>query len=292
MFPELKESEDEEIKKALITYHSSTGSTHVLDKFTSKQICDWLEKQGDKDKLIQELGKYKLKYTQEVLEKHINSMSNKDDERLRKTTIAFLKDFAEQGYENAVECIDWLEKQAKKDEEILILKDKIESLHAAIIAIKETHKIELEKQGKQKSVEWHREDEQNLNACLGYIPDEFLRRWLQDAIHTRYDKPAEWSEEDEYHKRQILRILKDNGCSQTLQEKTEKWIEERLKSIKDRVQPQNLTVTDEELAQAKEDAYNDALGKIEYHSGEPTFDDGWSAAIWYLKKRIEKAKKD
>ena len=43
-----------------------------------------------------------------------NSMSNKDDERLRKTAIAFLKDFAEQGYENAVECIDWLEKQGEQ----------------------------------------------------------------------------------------------------------------------------------------------------------------------------------
>lgn len=70
-----------------------------------------LEKQGDKDKLIQELGEYKVKYTQEVLEKYITNMSNKDDERLRKTTIAFLKDFAEQGYENAVECIAWIEKQ-------------------------------------------------------------------------------------------------------------------------------------------------------------------------------------
>ena len=39
---------------------------------------------------------------------------------------------------------------------------------------------------------------------------------------------------DEYHKRQILRILKDNGCSQRLQEKTEKWIEERLKSLRSR----------------------------------------------------------
>ena len=70
-----------------------------------------IEKQRDKDKLIQELGEYKVKYTQEVLEKYINSMSNKDDERLKKTAIAFLKDFAEQGYENALECIDWLEKQ-------------------------------------------------------------------------------------------------------------------------------------------------------------------------------------
>ena len=37
-----------------------------------------------------------------------------DDERLRKTTIAFLKDFAEQGYENAVECIDWLESKGEQ----------------------------------------------------------------------------------------------------------------------------------------------------------------------------------
>ena len=85
-----------------------------MDKSKSQEN-DWLEKQRDKDKLIQELGEYKVKYTQEVLEKYINSMSNKDDERLRKTAIAFLKDFAEQGYENAIECIDWLEKQGEQN---------------------------------------------------------------------------------------------------------------------------------------------------------------------------------
>ena len=85
----------------------------------------WLERQGDKDKLIQELGEYKVKYTQEVLEKYINSMSNKDDERLKKTAIAFLKDFAEQGYENAVECIDWLEKQREQEEHKFKVGDKL-----------------------------------------------------------------------------------------------------------------------------------------------------------------------
>ena len=49
-------------------------------------------------------------------EMYTNSMSNKDDEILRKTAIAFLKDFAEQGYENAVECIDWLENQGEQEE--------------------------------------------------------------------------------------------------------------------------------------------------------------------------------
>lgn len=41
-------------------------------------------------------------------------MDYKEYERLRKTTISFLEDFAKQGYENAVECIDWLESLASK----------------------------------------------------------------------------------------------------------------------------------------------------------------------------------
>ena len=43
-------------------------------------------------------------------------MNNKDNERLRKTTIAFLKEFADKGYENAVECIAWLEKQDEQEQ--------------------------------------------------------------------------------------------------------------------------------------------------------------------------------
>ena len=109
IFPELKESEDEKIRKEIISILRNTYWTSNRNRFN--ELVAWFEKQGDKDKLIQELGEYKVKYTQEILEKHITSMSNKDDERLRKNTISFLKEFAELGYENAVECIDWLEKQ-------------------------------------------------------------------------------------------------------------------------------------------------------------------------------------
>ena len=118
IFPELKEEDDDEkIKKDLIQWVDEFPDI-IWRGHYKKDIIAWLEKQGYKDKLIQELGEYKVKYTQEVLEKHINSMNNKDDERLRKTTIAFLKDFAEKGYENAVECIDWLEKQGEDKKEI------------------------------------------------------------------------------------------------------------------------------------------------------------------------------
>ena len=117
IFPELRENEDEKIRKGIIKYLSwikDRDGSYMPNNIPFDEMIAWLEKQADKDKLIKELGEYKVKYTQEVLEKHINSMSDKDDERLRKTTIAFLKDFVEQGYENAVECIDWLEKQGEQ----------------------------------------------------------------------------------------------------------------------------------------------------------------------------------
>jgi len=47
---------------------------------------------------------------------------------------------------------------------------------------------EIDPVDEQKPAEWCREDEQNFNACLGYIPDEFLRRWLTDIIHKPADK--------------------------------------------------------------------------------------------------------
>ena len=119
IFPELKESDDEKMRNFIINELACLRATNEKDSDRYEELTNaiaWLEKQRDKDKLIQELGEYKVKYTQEVLEKYINSMNNKDDERLRKTTIAFLKDFAEQGYENAIECIDWLKKQSESSQ--------------------------------------------------------------------------------------------------------------------------------------------------------------------------------
>lgn len=81
IFPELKESEDEKIRKAILELVRQLSE--VLDKQNQNNMIAWLEKQGEKDKLIQELGEYKVKYTQEVLEKYINT----NDERLRKISL-------------------------------------------------------------------------------------------------------------------------------------------------------------------------------------------------------------
>lgn len=123
-----------------------------------------------------------------------------------------------------------------------------------------------------------------------------------DALYDAYtwlikngkiEQKLAWSEEDKHIINGIINDLEDilgtaNGIDKNTHGYSIEKLKEQidwLKSLKDRVSPQNFAVTDEELAQAKKDAYNDALNKIEYYSGEPTFDDGWSAAIWYLRKR-------
>ena len=98
------------------------------------------------------------------------------------------------------------------------------------------------------------------------------------------EQKSAWSEEDEEELEIIIDFLNNPSTAElcpTLRGNTIDW----LKSLKERVQPQNNTITSDELAQAKKEAYNDALDKIEYHSGVPSFDDGWSAAIWYIKKK-------
>lgn len=45
------------------------------------------------------------------ISENCHELKESNNERLRKTTIAFLKDYVDKGYENAIECIDWLEKQ-------------------------------------------------------------------------------------------------------------------------------------------------------------------------------------
>lgn len=72
--PKLNESEDEKIRKVLVGYFKGykevgTIGAETFNGIPTDNILAWLEKQGEKDKLIKELGEYKVKYTQEVLKK-------------------------------------------------------------------------------------------------------------------------------------------------------------------------------------------------------------------------------
>ena len=80
--PELMKSKDDIMREKIIaTIHLYYGEP-IDDE--AKEMIAWLKEQRDKDKLIQELGEYKVKYTQEVLGKHLNDISHKDDESLEK----------------------------------------------------------------------------------------------------------------------------------------------------------------------------------------------------------------
>jgi len=148
IFPELKKSEDERIRKELIDFLEYYRLNNVLDSKTIFLLTDsvaWLERQGEQE----EPQVYETK-DGEVITYSESDGYKVIDPHFRKPI------------------------------------DKVEQKPA-----------------------WSREDEQNLNACFGYIPDEFLRRWLTDAIHTRYDKPAKWSEEDEKMVTKICQNLFD-----------------------------------------------------------------------------------
>ena len=69
--PELAENEDEKIRKDVKRAISVALDYSYFDKETANNCLTWLDKKAGKDKLIQELGKYKVKYTQEILSQQL-----------------------------------------------------------------------------------------------------------------------------------------------------------------------------------------------------------------------------
>ena len=180
--------------------------------------------------------------------------------------------------------------------ELLSIEDNAENINGLTesqwVAIRAAHRLLSEYITKEQNSVWSKEEKKKIDNILNVLIDykelepEYL--WLKSIKEKVIPKTKqEWSEEDEtalcdalWAVEQARTIAKDENDMGNL------WYAERfLKSLKERVQLNNLTVTDEELAKAKKDAYNDALDKLEYRSSVLTFDDGWSAAIWYLKKR-------
>lgn len=184
------------------------------------KCIDWLEKQGER--------------------KHTNS---KDDERLKKTTIAFLKGFAKQGYENAVECIDWLEKQGEQKTEIeyiypkFRIGDVIEQIQpngnsqpVRVLSISkkiqsyccesDDHNvyssipIRCENEYKlveQKSTKWSEHQHKLLNYAISMTDDTEVKCFLESLRNTGSNTSADWSEEDEEMIRRIRCYLNEFG---------------------------------------------------------------------------------
>ena len=170
IFPELKESEDERTRKEI---KKLVQCMHDADPRKRRWIA-WLEKQGGEQKPIVIIPKFRV--GDEIKTSNEESLTiTKIDEKGYWSNDLFICDFDDENIWNLVkpygqreECLDCQFNYAGECKGSCDIK-----------------------RSEQKPAEWHREDEQNLNACLGYISDEFLRRWLTDIIHVKYDKPAD-----------------------------------------------------------------------------------------------------
>ena len=83
IFPELRESEDERVRQALI---SAVKKYDAVDGIEQEKVLAWLEKQKEEKP----------------------AEWSEEDEKIKNVSIAFLEEFKEKGYENAMMCIDWL----------------------------------------------------------------------------------------------------------------------------------------------------------------------------------------
>ncbi len=196
--------------------------------------------------------------SQEVAEKYFpelkESKNKEEDERLRKTTIAFLEDFAEQGYENAVECIDWLIKQGNQNTIVVIPKFRvgdvirpkgsmaeytIESISGECyhgkgwgLHISRDDDYELVKQNPA----WSEEDEEELKIALNTLEEAgqySSAKWLKNVCLVPQTMQKSWSEEDETILNNLIYALANDRIGNNRDEYVD-W----LKSLKDGIQPQ------------------------------------------------------
>ena len=163
--------------------------------------------------------------SQEVAEKYfpeLKESKNKEDERLRKTTIAFLEDLAEQGYENAVECIDWLNKQGEQNAIVVIPKFRVGDVI-----------VEIKPNGYCQPVRVKYVGEESY-SCESDNGKRFLSFPVtsQDEYKLVEQKSAEWSEDDQSNFNElssfILETYRTEDASRLLI-----W----FKSLKERIQP-------------------------------------------------------
>lgn len=97
-----------------VKIHEITSDVNSILDYPIKPV-EWSEKDEKNLELVTDcvyefypdpVMKYKLKDWLKSLRP--SWKPSEDEERLINTSISFLKDFADKGYENAVECIDWL----------------------------------------------------------------------------------------------------------------------------------------------------------------------------------------
>ena len=309
IFPELKESEDERMKKLCISVVKQFAAVcRKEDKYLPEveKCIAWLEKQGEQkpaDKV-----EPKKEDTSELTPFEAELFSMMSDawqgyqlgeevnivEIVKEHSSELLERANEQSHAWSEEDEQIFNVMKSELEKYIMLKQYGTPLSVYDIEWFKSLKDRVQPQPKQKWKQENTDDLTDFENAMMHIGDSFFGQHAgldpnntnaikeQANLLLRLIPSKEWREEDDIIAHDIDYALRGQIIYPISKlQSMSIWID----NLKYRVQPQNLIVIDEELAQAKKDAYNDALNKIEYHNGEPTFDDGWSAAIWYLKKR-------
>ena len=108
IFPELKESEDERVRKALIRYHQSTLN---IDGIKGEDILVWLEKQASKPKWTEEDSSMQLTLIRDIELVSFISKEGKDER------IMWLNKLDDRFHQNTNDILK--SKWSDEDEELL-----------------------------------------------------------------------------------------------------------------------------------------------------------------------------
>ena len=200
MFPALEESEDERIRKTLIKYFRNCVS---LEGINGEDISNWLEKQGEQkpaDKVSLDFKKGDILYEQK--------------------TMSILLVCERNGSWLMTFCDYWMLKE-KLHIEFPYEKYGFVREMSLVPATKEQRDLLFQKM-KEAGYEWDAEKKE-------------MKKVEQ--------KHAAWSEEDERFADKIVCVMKSsaNGFPQeeAFVDEVDKWLKNKLKSLKDRVQPHN-----------------------------------------------------
>lgn len=233
IFPELRESEDEMIRKLLICGMNALKE-QKNETFATIPIDDaiaWLEKQKDMNVLIQEASEKAYTEGMRVERKH---WIEKKGENILIEEIKRRKELYSQEKEKAVSSTEKL------------------SLGGRIAMLEELCAFIGEKQGKQKSnrdkletfvKEWRDKYSypDDIDKIIGFA--ESVIKWYQQSEQ----KPA-WSKDDEFVVKELGGILYNAyGISDDERETCTNW----LKSIEGRVQPQPRQWSEEDEKERK-----------------------------------------
>ena len=241
IFPELKESEDEKIRKELIQFFSDKDEEDYEGLHPRAQIVAWLENQGQvKESIISQ-------HENKICKESDDSLTS-ENERIRKAMIDFFKHEREEGvtvlhYGANIECmIAWLEKQGEQPKN----NDVCNNCDQQGSCVSPCPMKLVEKQGEQKLAEWTAEDEEELKIALNTLEEAgqySSAKWLKNVclVPQTIQNPA-WSEEDKNVVNLILSIVSDfknsfSGHVGAAVEDDIKKIDKWLKSLKDRVRP-------------------------------------------------------